>query len=608
SRRLPGREKLLASAEVTAAADSWHRLRLKVSRGHAIASLNERELLRVADPLVRGRGQVGLQNSGGFAHFDDLRVQPWQAAPLPMNGGAWLAERGDVRESGAEVTLEPSGSGRALAPMTELADLRASARLKRGAADVAGLMLRYESPGDHYLVAVAEADGGGSELQVIRKRRNEDTVLATESLEGGAGRWHEITAMLRGRQMQIATDSGVSVEVADETFVAGGFGLACEGGAARFRDVTCEPIDHERFAADPETPPHAGIIDLHTWAGAGSGWEPAPSDLDLFWHRGMYIGDAEVRLGVHRTGGGAAATLLIGDGADPASGYALSANQPSPGEPVSVSLSRAGEEVATGEARAWNAEGWALSLQRVGSLVVGRLDGETICAFRDPEPLSAMRRVGFRGDNAIIDAADAEVLSSAVRTWTFEEAPADWRVGSGTWEISNRWSCSPDWTWLAGWNQDGPALIQSRKRFSGDQIIDIYVGAKMMPRPDGEGHYEELRDLHFGICGDAEGGGYEVILGDNNGRGAELLRDGTTVATNDSYAIPQAERHNNWLLVRLEKKGATVTVYDWDSEVLTYTDESAADSGPLSAGSISVGTAENGITVPRVTVYAEPAR
>ena len=603
-RRLPSGNKVLGSADVTATADCWHRLRLKVSRGHAVASLNERELIKVADDLVRGHGQVALQNSGGFAHFDDVRVQAWQAAPLPLDGGAWLAERGKVDVKGGEVTLEPMGSARAIAPMTEQADLRASARMQRGGAELAGLMLRYESPGDHYLVAVAEGDGGGSELQVIRTERNKNTVLASAPLSGGAGRWHDVTATLRGRQMRVTADNGPSIDVADEVFADGEFGLTCDGGPAHFRDVTCWPIDHERFAADPETPPYAGIIDLHTWAGAGSGWEPAAADLDLFWHRGMYIGDAEVRLGVHRTGKGAAAgTLLIGDGVDPASGYALTASQPSSGEPVSISLARTGEEVANGEARAWGAEGWALSLQRVGSLVVGRLDGKTVCAYRDPQPLTEMHRVGFRKDNAVIDPADAEVLSSAVRTWTFSEAPADWRVDSGTWEISNRWSCSPEWTWLAGWNQEGPALIQSRKRFMGDQVVDIYVGTKMMPKPGSDGYYEELRDLHFGLCGDEDGGGYDVVLGADDGNGAKLVRNGETVATNNSYSIPQAERHNNWLLVRLEKKGDTITVYDWDSEVLSYTDDD-----PLPSGSISVGTERNGITVPRVTIYAEPER
>lgn len=602
-RRLPGRDRVLASADVTAEADRWHRLRLKVSRGHAVVSFDEDELLRVADDLLRGRGQVGLKLAGGFAHFDDVRVQPWQAAPLPMNGGAWIAERGGVTVRGGEVTLEPVGSARVLAPMTGMADLHASAGVLRADADRAGLLLRHQGPGDHYLVAVAQADGGGSELRVIRNRRNEETVLAAQALGGGPDRWHELSATLRGRNLRIVVDGEAALEVADEALAEGGFGLLAEGGAARFREVTAWPVDAERFRADPETPPYAGIIDLHTWAGAGSGWEPAPDNLDLFWHRGMYIGDAEVRLGVHRpTEGPVGASLLIGDGTDPATGYVLSAGQPSSGEPVSLTLTRAGEQVAAGEARAWGAEGWALSLQHVGSLVVGRLNGEAVCEYRDPQPLTDTHRVGFRKDSAVIDPADAEVLSSVVRTWTFENAPADWRVDEGTWEISNRWSCSPQWTWLAGWSQEGRALIQSRRQFAGDQIVDVYVGTKMMPNPSGEGHYEELRDLHFGLCGDGEGAGYRVILGDDNGSGAKLLRNGETVAENAGYAIPQAERHNNWLLVRLEKKGAKLTVYVWDSEVLSYTDET-----PLATGSVAVGTEHNGITVPRVTVYGRSA-
>lgn len=601
-RRLPDRERVLASASVTGERDRWHRLRLRVSRGHAVGGLDGRELLHVADELVRGRGQIGLQITGGSAFFDDVRVQPWQAAPLPMNGGGWLAERGTVTVAGGDVALEPAGSARAIAPMSGLVDMRAGAMLRRGDADSAGLLLRYQGPGDHYLLAVSKAAGGGSELRVIRRRRGEETLLAREPLPGGAGRWHEISATLRGRHMQIGAN-GEAIEVADDALAEGGFGLTCEGGPARFRQVTCRPVDHQHFATDPETPPYAGIIDLHTWAGAGSGWEPAPGDLDLFWHRGLYLDDAEVRVGVHRTGDGpAAGTLLVGDGADPGAGYALTASQPSSGEPVALSLGRAGEEVAQAELRSWSAEGWALSLQRVGSLVVGRLDGQVAVTFRDAEPLEGMRRVGFRRDVAVIDPADAEVVSSAVRTWTFRDAPADWRVESGTWEISNRWSCSPQWTWLAGWNQDGQARTRTRMSFAGDQRADIYVGTKMMPKPDGKGHYEELRDLHFGICEDGEGGGYQVVLGAKSNTWSAILRNGEPVVTSESYRIPQAERHNNWLLVTLAKNGPTVTVYMWDREVLSFTDPD-----PIDEGRVSIGTERNGITVPRITVYGRPA-
>jgi len=74
------------------------------------------------------------------------------------------------------------------------------------------------------------------------------------------------------------------------------------------------------------------------------------------------------------------------------------------------------------------------------------------------------------------------------------------------------------------------------------------------------------------------------------------------VATSESYRIPQAELHNNWLLVTLAKSGPTVTVYMWDREVLSFTDPE-----PIKEGRVSIGTEKNGITVPRITVYGRPA-
>jgi hypothetical protein len=40
----------------------------------------------------------------------------------------------------------------------------------------------------------------------------------------------------------------------------------------------------------------------------------------------------------------------------------------------------------------------------------------------------------------------------------------------------------------------------------------------------------------------------------------------------------------------------------WDREVMSYTDPD-----PLDSGRVSVGTEQNGITVPRITVYGEAA-
>lgn len=604
TRRLPEGEQVLASAEVQVERERWHELRLRISRGHVLAGVDGRDLLHVADDLLRGRGQIGLElvtdHPDAYAYFDDVHVQPWEAVPQPLLGtGAWIVERGTLEQQGAEVALAPAGSARAIAPVAQMSDLRARARLRRGDADSAALLLRYQGPGDHYRLELV-GSGGDSQLRLVRVRRAEETVLAAAPVDGNGGRWHEVEAVMQGRHMVVMANGVRAFEVADDAVGAGGFGLTCTGSTAQFADATCWPIDHESFAADPPTPPYAGIIDEHTWAGAGSGWQPSPDDLDLFWHRGLYVDDVEIRLGVHRAANGeASASLYSGNPAAPEDGYVLSAYQSSSAEPVRLQLDRAGEQVATGEIRNWGAEGYALSLQRIGSLLVARVNGQTVCDWRDPEPLADVRSVGFRRDVAVIDPADAEVVSSALRTWTFESAPADWRSESGTWEISNRWSCSPQWTWLAGWNQDGEALIHSRRGFVGDQVVDLYVGAKMMPNPNGKGHYEELRDLHFGLCGDAGGGGYRVILGGENNTRTVLLRNGVQVAEAAGYTVPQAERHNNWLLVRLVKSGPTLSVRVWDSEVLSYTDPE-----PLEAGSFFMGTERNGIIIPRVTVYA----
>ncbi len=598
-RALPDGEHLLAEDTLEPARDSWQQLRLRISGGHALVSLGGRDLMHVTDDLLHGAGQIGLRVAGGSALFDDVRVGPWEALPhAPDPEANWIVQRGRVRPDGGALILDPTGTLRALAPTGELSDFEAAATFHPGGALWAGMLLRYQSPRDHYALGLA-TEGDAPRLNLTRVRRGEEDLLASVPLQGGANDAHEIRARLRGRRISVLLNDREVIDTADNAFAAGDFAFAAEGGEATVRDVTCWPLDHRRFTADPGTPAHAGIIDRHTWAGPGSGWDPMPTDLDTYWHRGLYVDDVTARLGVHRTDdGGAAARLLIGDGEDISAGYALVADQPSVTDPVEVKLMRSGERVAGGTAHTWSRDGYALSLVRVGALLVGKIDGETVCEFYDPSPLDDLRRVGFRRDHAVIDPADAEILSSAVRTYTFEEAPTDWLFETGTWDVASRWSCSPQWTWLAGWHQRGRAMIRSRWAVHGDQRTDIYVGARMMPRLDRDGHYEELRDLHFGLCGDGEGGGYHIIVGGDRNEKSAILRNGETVVTNTDYRIPQAERHNNWLLVTLEKIGDTISVRVWDQEIMRFEDPE-----PLDGGYISFGTEENGITVPRITTY-----
>ena len=54
-------------------------------------------------------------------------------------------------------------------------------------------------------------------------------------------------------------------------------------------------------------------------------------------------------------------------------------------------------------------------------------------------------------------------------------------------------------------------------------------------------------------------------------------------------------------MVTLLKRGPVVSVRVWDSEVLRY-----EDPDPLSGGRIALGTQNNGVIIPRVTIYGCP--
>lgn len=605
SRLTPDGSQVLARAQVAAEREGWHRLHLRVSGGRLIAGLDGKDDIFFAGDLVRGCGQVGLFAELGSALFDDVTVKPWRALPLPIAGDGpwdWTIEGGSASATRDALVLSGRNVVRALAPTEDLADAVVATQMQLAKADGAGVLLRYRGPRHHYRIAVAKQKRA-LELQVVRVEEGGETILARAPLPADSKGWLTLQARARGREISALVNGLPVVSVGDHAFSFGRTGLYCAGGSASFRATEAYPLEPGMVLTDPPTPPFAGIIDEHTWAGRGSGWVPLPADPDLFWHRGFFPGHVEVRLGVHRRADGRAdASILLGEGLTPERAYVLSASQENAAHPVRLTLTRAGQQVATGTLSSSAAEGYAIALEREGDLLVARSGNEVLLAFRDPNPLDYATRVGFRRDAADLDPADVDVLSRQVRTHVFKTAPAQWQQLSGTWEISNRWSCSPQWTWLAGWNQNGPARMITRESYQGDVQVDFYIAAKMMPRTDGQrGFYEELRDLHAGLCEDAQGHGYHVVIGADNGTRTYLERNDQVVATNTSWVVPRSELHNNWLMVTLLKRGPVVSVRVWDSEVLRY-----EDPDPLSGGRIALGTQNNGVIIPRVTIYGCP--
>ncbi|MBI3920661.1 MAG: hypothetical protein HY318_04520 [Armatimonadetes bacterium] len=175
--------------------------------------------------------------------------------------------------------------------------------------------------------------------------------------------------------------------------------------------------------------------------------------------------------------------------------------------------------------------------------------------------------------------------------------------------MTNRWSCSPGWSWYGGTsllnaqNQyAGVAGIWSKTNYSGDLSTRFYTGPKMLPVPNTTTVLEQMMNFNLTLCGDGKDlrSGYAFLVAPGGADKAQLLRKGAVVAETNQLIMPR-EGHNRWLELTAEKIGKTVRLLFDGQPLLTYNDPD-----PLPGGYVGLWTENNGILVPRVTIsYAE---
>jgi hypothetical protein len=230
---------------------------------------------------------------------------------------------------------------------------------------------------------------------------------------------------------------------------------------------------------------------------------------------------------------------------------------------------------------------------------------------RADEAQAEAQLIGMSGGGSIGDLAkNVEINTNNVYDYTFSAAPTDWKVQSGVWEMTNRWSCSPQWSWLGGRSEE-VAAIWNKRRFSGDQSIQFYFAFKMNLAGTPRWTYHPA-DVALSFCGDGKnlGSGYTVIVGANSNTRSVLMKGGKVVTENkekpallpamsDGMA-PTNELHRHWWYVRVNKIGDRVECYLDNQLILTYTDPK-----PLDLGQIALWTYNNGIMLSRVQIYYE---
>lgn len=455
----------------------------------------------------------------------------------------------------------------------------------------------------------------GNRLMLYHIRQGKATLLASD--EGGyiPGQWYKLSVSANFEGVRVAIDGRERLKTDKPGFLRGAVGLYTEGkNGAIFDDVTIyghslqadillenrQSRIKQRFHDDPNG--------MQKWSTSRNDWQVFPDAPGFRMHQWDIYGDQWMTLTVKPTKlpTGELTMILQGDGKSPQSGYRA--------------IFKAGTTTGTMRCLLYRDDTLLVEeptvdlpigkehqiyFWHIGQRLWAEVDGEMVAEALDATPLTTMRPA-YAADGCFALAHDASVMGKNIFDYSFAEAPVDW-IQVGTWMPSIRWSCSPNWSFLAGWSR-GDAILWHKQRFSGDQSLQAFMGLKMEYPGQREVEQRRLRDLCITICGNGSDPrtGYtgvfaasEPEVGKNENRRITLMRNGVVVASAPGPRFEEYEAHQRWFQLELRKHGNTVQFYVDNKPTLRYVDPE-----PISEGVPAVWTTDNGICLARVRMHS----
>ncbi len=146
----------------------------------------------------------------------------------------------------------------------------------------------------------------------------------------------------------------------------------------------------------------------------------------------------------------------------------------------------------------------------------------------------------------------AEANTSARLDYTFTSAPVDWFAGRGRWEVAERWTCQPQWSFFRGYDNIDPTLW-SRFAPQGDFTLEAYLATPMdLTRSE-----KSPTDINItvGANGRDLGSGYSFIFAPKHQAPHYILR-GDGLGTKTSAVMPglNGNEHQDWYYLRIERR------------------------------------------------------
>ena len=192
-------------------------------------------------------------------------------------------------------------------------------------------------------------------------------------------------------------------------------------------------------------------------------------------------------------------------------------------------------------------------------------------------------------------------------TWNelFEQAPTQWYWRDGMFGMNSRWSCQPDWNFMAG-QSHALAAFFSKAAYYGDQEFECFMSLRMAV-PE-ELNYYIRHSLCVSFCTDGLNldSGYTLIFSGERNTRTFLLKRGKEIAstTNPRFLMPTGASHLNvhykWWNFDLKKADNRIvaklnggTIFD------------VADPDPIDGGHQAFWSVANGFVVARVNTIAQ---
>ena len=567
-----GKRREVSSAEQFDARQ-WHRLRVEALDDRVWAYVNGR-LIATARGLPLGSGKVGLFARGPGAAFDDVLVEPFDAAVLAAEGAQGVPQgwRGVRAQAGAD-----SAGPAALWLEDKETGLRFDCRIE---------------PGKKRCALWRGAKGKSQLCGSAALPTNGQTLLELSACNGG------IVASAGGRRVaswQLPRFRPSRVGYADEAkCVTWARAEPWEPrGALIYENPFDSRVTSSKLTRQPEPVIGRELLSrgwywsINVEEGRGGRLLSRGSQRSALWYPKPCPGNVKASIDVCSLANGVGLRIAAADTTSDSSGYSACL-QPA-GDAMKLDLLREMTVVASQTIQSDAARlPQRLSLERDGRFLFASIGDPKRLVWRDPSPLSG-ERVGVLAldGQCVLDNLRIENVTGL--KYTFERLSPAWRQASGDFMLHSGLSCIPWNYWLTADGRKEPAVLWHRGKLPDDFAVRLDVSEITIGTDDPETtHYHfPFHDITLAVCADGRDlqSGYAVEIGADKGACTRIRRRGKIIFETFDFTITMGNHCNTprQIDVYLRKLGKRLR--------LVLNGETIADledADPLGAGFIAL--------------------